>query len=1058
MTLTLFYQALLTLAKQCQSVSSQLSQKLQRLNDGCKTKKWKSIRQAFKTVWAREDIDALAERLRKYRDELQFHLIVSVRKRLDHVHLDEEQRFRQLNAEGQETIRKLIDKKCDVFETNLYSQTETLRNRHDLSDSRTGQGFREQTRHHLSAEKNARSRHEDIRQLLHEQEILADQRQEEILAAINDKRSKLSSRSIEQAVLSHLRFERMSDRQDEVAEQYQKTFEWVFADVQKGPQKWPNLMEWLENGDGCYWLHGKPGSGKSTLMKFVTEDDRTFAALKRWAPRTRSLLALEKWAPENGIITASFYFWRAGSYMQKSQAGLLQTLLYELLRQCPAIIPVVFPQLYEYESKSAAEGSIPSQSLTLAQLKKAFKRLANCSGSQFGICLFVDGLDEYIADQGTHDELARFFVDLCRSSKMKAILSSRPLGAFQDVLGDCPNLRLQDLTVDDIDFYVTDRINKHKRVIYLKDDDPGAVEELINEIKTKAEGVFLWVKLAVNTLLDGLQSYDSIDDLKDRLQELPGEVDELYMCMLERIPPRYRIEASKLLQLVTCFRSFGMGTLTTLAMSFAMEKDPLKAINTRVQKISEGEVINRGMILQGRLAAICSGFFEIHRPPVTEESEMAVDPNHAWVRLAKHTRRENSAPEIVQIEEFESWRRAEVEFLHRTAADFLGQRHIVNYLTNITSQGNFDPVKSLLRSCVFRVKTFPCEYVTSLPSGELGEVLLEAFLYASKLEAVTGRVQATLLDELDRSIAHHRQKLKHWDVMHDKNAAHCRRAEAHASFEHYEPFIGMAMRYGLHKYFKFKVSKAGLSECEGEARPLLFSALRDPCLRSNQRASRVPVKQQPPSLQLVKLILDAGADPNTSWHGLTAWAYACIIFFELSLEHNRGGATSESLNNYAHIMAVLIVAGADPNVLIEQRGIKSGTVGSLAMSPSSSIKLPREPHMKSDSESQDMGKRLIDLLERRGGQEHCVWLVPEKKASFDQSRKPDMYSSFEGLNSIWGEFRLFSDQKRQKNIFKNVRTVWQRKDEAPCVISSDWDFGVCDEASPQRFWERIFVP
>jgi hypothetical protein len=146
---------------------------------------------------------------------------------------------------------------------------------------------------------------------------------------------------------------------------------------------------------------------------------------------------------------------------------------------------------------------------------------------------------------------------------MKAILSFRPLAAFQDVLGDCPNLRLQDLTVADIIFYITDRISKHKRVIYLKDDDPRAVEELINEIKVKAEGVLLWVKLAVNTLLDGLQSYDSIDDLKGRLQELPGEVDELYMCMLERIAPRYQFEASKLLQLVTCFRSFGMGSLTT---------------------------------------------------------------------------------------------------------------------------------------------------------------------------------------------------------------------------------------------------------------------------------------------------------------------------------------------------------------------------------------------------------------------------------------------------------------------------------------------------------------
>jgi hypothetical protein len=80
--------------------------------------------------------------------------------------------------------------------------------------------------------------------------------------------------------------------------------------------------------------------------------------------------------------------------------------------------------------------------------------MIDCSGSQFGICLFVDGLDEYIADQGTHTELAEFFFTICRSSKIKAVLSSRPLPAFEEVFGGCPMLRLQDLTKHDIDFYV----------------------------------------------------------------------------------------------------------------------------------------------------------------------------------------------------------------------------------------------------------------------------------------------------------------------------------------------------------------------------------------------------------------------------------------------------------------------------------------------------------------------------------------------------------------------------------------------------------------------------
>jgi hypothetical protein len=483
-----------------------------------------------------------------------------------------------------------------------------------------------------------------------------------------------------------------------------------------------------------------------------------------------------------------------------------------------------------------------------------------------------------------------------------------------------------------------------------------------------------------------------------------------------------------------------------------MEKDPMKAINARVQKISEDEVINRGMVLQGRLAAICSGFFEIHRRPVTEEVTRAPDSRQAWLKLAKHTRRMNHEPELLRVGGFESWQRAEVEFLHRTAADFLGQGHIEKYLTKITSKENFDPVKSLLRSCVFRVKAFPCEYVTSLPLGEMGEVILEAFLYALDNEKQTGRVQATLLNELDKSLAQHRQRLTHWDVMHDKNAAHCRRAEAHATFEHYEPFIGMAARYGLHKYFNFKLSRQGLSECESDARPLLFSVLR--VRRHENKNSSVPITEQPPSLQLVKLLNDSGADPNAPWHGLTAWTDACINYFEMSMAYGEGF----DMNQYTDGMAALIIAGADPNVLIEKLGIKSRPFGGVVMSPISSIKLPRGTFVREAEGPRELGNRLNELLERRGGQEHHIWLMPEKSFWSDHFQKKRHMQNFEGLNSVWAEWRMFSDAKRQKTTFKNVRTIWYRKDEIPCAISSDWDFGVCDTAAPQTLWEGIFVP
>lgn len=428
--------------------------------------------------------------------------------------------------------------------------------RHDISDESTRRQFREQSNQHRSAENSASTRHDEIKELLREQEIIADRREEKILAAINAKRLKTKARSLEQEVLSHLNFPRMRERGDEVSGQCKNTFEWNFADEVRsaGQQQWPSLIEWLTRGDGCYWVNGKPDSGKSTLMKFISDDPRTSSALRLWAPRTRSLLGLESWAPKHGVITASFFFWNAGSYMQKSQAGLLQTLLYDLLRQCPILIPAVLPQLYD-----TAKDGLRMPDLSIAQLKRGFENLVECSRSQFGICLFINGLDEYIADQGTHTELAEFFLSLCTSTKIKAILSARPLPAFEAILGNCSKIGLQDLTVYDINFYVRDRISKHRRVVHFQEESPRAIEKLIEDITTKAEGVFLWVKLAVNTLLEGLQSYDSVDDLKVRLSEFPSEIDNFYMSMLQRILPAYRIEGFRLLQLLTAFRRLYLG-------------------------------------------------------------------------------------------------------------------------------------------------------------------------------------------------------------------------------------------------------------------------------------------------------------------------------------------------------------------------------------------------------------------------------------------------------------------------------------------------------------------
>jgi hypothetical protein len=118
------------------------------------------------------------------------------------------------------------------------------------------------------------------------------------------------------------------------------------------------------------------------------------------------------------------------------------------------------------------------------------------------IVLFIDGLDEYEDDAEDNpgslqkaDEMVQFLVDLQRNFEVKLCVSSRPLNYFRDRFKDCPSLAMQQLTQPDIDRYIDVRLESSEAIKDMRVADQEAVELLIRDLKSKAQGVFLWVIL-----------------------------------------------------------------------------------------------------------------------------------------------------------------------------------------------------------------------------------------------------------------------------------------------------------------------------------------------------------------------------------------------------------------------------------------------------------------------------------------------------------------------------------------------------------------------------------
>jgi hypothetical protein len=285
------------------------------------------------------------------------------------------------------------------------------------------------------------------------------------------------------------------------------------------------LQQWLQSSNDMFWIYGKAGSGKSTLMKFLFEHEQT-------------RVHLDSWAHGNVTMAASF-FWSAGSELEKSHIGLLRALLYQILDQHPELMQVMFPERW----KAVPRASTQQKPWTEHELLTALKLLSQAPASNLRLFFLIDGLDEF---SGDHQDLIESLQELNNSPAIKIFVSSRPWVVFESAYGSnvhC-SMELHELTVRDIDIYIATRLESLRHDGILTGDE---LKELGNEVRIRAEGVFLWVTLAIKDLRRGIGKRDSMFVLQTRLANYPSELHDFYQHILDNIDPVYRTFTGRLL-------------------------------------------------------------------------------------------------------------------------------------------------------------------------------------------------------------------------------------------------------------------------------------------------------------------------------------------------------------------------------------------------------------------------------------------------------------------------------------------------------------------------------
>lgn len=326
-------------------------------------------------------------------------------------------------------------------------------------------------------------------------------------------------------ILESLRFEKLRARENAIPENHKKTFNWIF---QEHATKFP---QWLHSEESIFWIRGKAGSGKSTLMKFLVSQEGS--------ENLRSKLQI--WGGGSKVVTSSHYFWHAGKSMQKSQRGLLQTLSFGILKEIPRRIEKVCKSRWEMPAHMLRD------SWGLHELMEAFNILASDHKSEFPVkfCFLIDGLDEYTGGaeryHGQFEDLLETLYKLASLPSVKLCVSSRPWPAFNESLGPRVgewHLRVEDLTRGDIRRFVTEKLESSPNYKRLSEQD-SRCSGIPAEIVRRAQGVFLWVRLIVKSLTDGMAKSDKYNLLRKRLNEIPDDLESYFRQMVENREKMY---------------------------------------------------------------------------------------------------------------------------------------------------------------------------------------------------------------------------------------------------------------------------------------------------------------------------------------------------------------------------------------------------------------------------------------------------------------------------------------------------------------------------------------
>ncbi|KAF5565356.1 hypothetical protein FNAPI_1671 [Fusarium napiforme] len=689
------------IAKECKDTADKLEAEVQ-----CVTRVQaqgdilKSIRKAFRASSHRKKLQALQESLSKYQQVMEIELTSHLCSQSDAINLQQDVSFGKLDTDVQFLVNQLAQGITDIKNlvkrehvatrsaiTQEGARAEAAINSHTDSqvlELRTTAETKRKCETFLQSLKAPRmnQRYNDVMDS-------RDASFNQVFATYEDMKAMYGGDS-EDSGHSTDDSEDDADTGDDTEEIESESYQSSDAasDMDNIYDSWFSFNSWLKSNDKLFYIQGKPGSGKSTLVKFILNQDQTRDFIQEWSP--------------NAIIIF-YFFWKIGSEEQNSIKGLWCSLLYQRLQDQQQLILSTLQQFSHLSLHSEFHD------WSIKDLQDVWNYIVTLDTRH--VCMFIDGLDE-VRDQDGFSKLSQSIQLISRPPRTKLCVSARPEAQIVRWLRttDAAGILLEDLTRFDMLQFVR---NRFRQLLPNSQVSWETSQDLRRELVNKAQGVFLWLHLATRSIIDGVENNDSEEMLFARLHALPGGIEDLYIDLWQRMNAkspvyvetarryfRYVLQASSYPSFIGAGREWRHCSQPWIMQIACAEDSEIQEKLLRSKGTVElTEILRKCEETKTSIQSRCAGLLEVR-------------PEKEFSRLFESLGDDNNAF-------------SEVAFIHRTAHDFLTDTEAGQGILGCGPLPDLSTDTRLLHGYICAVMFLAYEWTLSCTSSHIIEQIVD---------------------------------------------------------------------------------------------------------------------------------------------------------------------------------------------------------------------------------------------------------------------------------------------------------------------------------------------